>query len=394
MALAPPGGVWDPQTRCRSITLYIGCFLITLTKEYCYCGRVRQEEMALYFQTDYLFWAGFYHHLKTRGGYFYFDMKRSVFYTYKNLFTQRGLSMQLKTWAVVVVFLLTGQLASAISPEAARKELAQESIPYTAEALFSYVDKGATDVVGWFLAIGMDVNAKNEFGETALMNAAEQGHLDLVSLLLRHGADINARDLARRTALMNAAQNGHAVVVKLLLSRGATVNAASQWKSTALHEACMNGHYDVVQTLLNAGANANLINNAGHTALMEAVIEGHESVARLLISRGADVNFQDLSGFSDGETPLMVAAAKGETGIAALLLAKGADVNRKTKDGQTALMVAIMAPGERSEIARLLIESGADVNTKDRHKMTALAYALKKRDVQLFKILMESGARE
>ena len=137
-----------------------------------------------------------------------------------------------------------------------------------------------------------------------------------------------------------------------------------------------------------------MINNAGHTALMEAVIEGHESVARLLISRGADVNFQDLSGFSDGETPLMVAAAKGEAGIAALLLAKGADVNRTTKDGQTALMYAITAPGERSEIVRLLIESGANVNARDRHKMTALAYALKKRDVQLFKILMESGARE
>lgn len=92
--------------------------------------------------------------------------------------------MKYKIWAGVVIFFLTGQLASAISPEAARKELAQENIPYTAEALFAYVDKGATDVVGWFLAIGMDVNVKNEFGETALMNAAEQGHLDRSAFVL------------------------------------------------------------------------------------------------------------------------------------------------------------------------------------------------------------------
>ena len=73
-----------------------------------------------------------------------------------------------------------GHPALAITPEAARKELAQENIPYTVEGLVSQVEKGNTKVVGWFLAIGMDVNAGNEFGETGLMLAAEQGHLEMV----------------------------------------------------------------------------------------------------------------------------------------------------------------------------------------------------------------------
>jgi len=80
--------------------------------------------------------------------------------------------------------------------------------------------------------------------------------------------------------------------------------------------------------------------------------------------------------------------------IAALLIAKGANVNLKTKDGQTALIYAAMAPDDRSEIAQLLIENGADINAKDNTEMTALSYALKKRDLVLFKILMESGAKE
>jgi ankyrin repeat protein len=85
---------------------------------------------------------------------------------------------------------------------------------------------------------------------------------------------------------------------------------------------------------------------------------------------------------------------KGKTDIANVLIAKGAKVNTKTKDGQTALIYAARAPGDRSDIVKLLIGHGADVNAEDNTGMTALAYALKKRDVSLFKILMESGAKE
>jgi ankyrin repeat protein len=84
----------------------------------------------------------------------------------------------------------------------------------------------------------------------------------------------------------------------------------------------------------------------------------------------------------------------GKTDIAAVLIAKGANVNTKTKDGQTAIIYAARAPGDRSDIVKLLIQNGADVNAEDNAGMTALAYALKKRDLLLFKILMESGAKE
>jgi hypothetical protein len=156
----------------------------------------------------------------------------------------------------------------------------------------------------------------------------------------------------------------------------------------------MNGHAATVLSLLNAGADLKRVNNAGHTALIEAIIEGQEPIVRLLISNGADVNAGDVKGFSAGETPLIVAAMKGKTDIAAILIAEGAKVNTRTKDGQTALIYAAGAPGDRTEVVRLLIEKGADVNAQDKKGMTALAYALKKRDLALFKILMESGATE
>jgi len=55
------------------------------------------------------------------------------------------------------------------------------------------------------------------------------------------------------------------------------------------------------------------------------------------------------------------------------LLDRGADLNLRSKNGQTALMLAI---GEgKSEIAQLLIHRGADLSPVDALGMTAKKYA-------------------
>jgi ankyrin repeat protein len=47
-----------------------------------------------------------------------------------------------------------------------------------------------------------DVNAKDEYGKTALMLASEYGNLDIVKQLIAKGAYINAKDNEGKTALM------------------------------------------------------------------------------------------------------------------------------------------------------------------------------------------------
>src|SRR5437868_2328026 len=52
------------------------------------------------------------------------------------------------------------------------------------EALVSAANAGDLDAVNGFLAAGVDVNARNARGSTALMDASAGGHLNVVQALL------------------------------------------------------------------------------------------------------------------------------------------------------------------------------------------------------------------
>ncbi len=53
-----------------------------------------------------------------------------------------------------------------------------------------------------------DVNANIEDRQTALRDASHKGFKEKVRLLIAPGADVNARDIYGTTPLMNAAQSG------------------------------------------------------------------------------------------------------------------------------------------------------------------------------------------
>jgi hypothetical protein len=71
---------------------------------------------------------------------------------------------------------------------------------------------------------GDGINARDQWGQTALALAAKRGAEDVVQLLMQLGADCDTADCRGRTPLWHAANDGREGMVELLLSAGADPN--------------------------------------------------------------------------------------------------------------------------------------------------------------------------
>ena len=94
--------------------------------------------------------------------------------------------------------------------------------------LWRVAESGDTDALAGILSQGVDVNARNEHGMTALMRAAHNGHDRIVHLLLEHGADPNITRNDKFTALALAAFFGHTGTVRILIENGAKTEVVTR----------------------------------------------------------------------------------------------------------------------------------------------------------------------
>jgi hypothetical protein len=106
---------------------------------------------------------------------------------------------------------------------------------------------------------GIDINAKNNSGETVLHYAVEYGSISLTNKLIAKGIDINAKDNSGDTALHYAAKYDNSSLTNRLIAEGIDINAKNNSGDTALHYAARYGN-------LLKGSNI-AKNNSGQTAL-------------------------------------------------------------------------------------------------------------------------------
>ena len=149
---------------------------------------------------------------------------------------------------------------------------------YGKTALKYASENGHFEIIKYLIANGADVNANNNYGETALnlaktdeikayleqaikqkefndfISFVKQGDLEKIRECLSNGVNINAVDSDGKTALMWACQKGHFEVAITLISSGTDINAKDKNGKTAINYSAESGNVELMKLLLAQGA--------------------------------------------------------------------------------------------------------------------------------------------
>lgn len=257
------------------------------------------------------------------------------------------------------------------------------------------------EIARMLLARGADVNvtAKCDVGESALMYAAMAANVEMVKTLLARGADAKEQpqilDMLRiteteyrRTKLTpvpvlsrqqqasvdwaDQTRSRREEIVRLLKAAGAEespdeedVNLKDTDLKVEAKEFARDAFDDVIQRndlkdferLVAAYAKHPLGKEALTNALWGAVVYARVEMVKLLLERGVNPN---APAGAPNFTPLIEAAGSANLEIVKLLLDAGADVNAPDQNGRTALdLVEGYSSASYQEMAAFLKERGA-----------------------------------
>jgi ankyrin repeat protein len=167
----------------------------------------------------------------------------------------------------------------------------------------AFEEKRIAKIIKDMISAGLKIDMTiDDDGNTLLILACKSSRGDaynrytrkgeIIDAALKYNPDINARNRFGETALMHACARDFETMENVqlsLLEQGADVSAADQNGNTALHYAAGNdsntGAKTLCDMLLDFGADTGAVNNAKKTALDIATEKNNEPLVKLLLSR-------------------------------------------------------------------------------------------------------------
>lgn len=237
-------------------------------------------------------------------------------------------------------------------------------------------DSSRLDVARTLIALGIDIDAQNLSGKTALSEACQAGKVTMARLLLDKGANVNATDASGRSILADSVLSNKEAMVELLLARGANPNIADSMGRNAYHEAAVQQNKSIIRLVRDAGANPLARDRAGNTPFSLVLGTNDEELIKTVL--GSDTTIVD----SNGNTPVHIAVErKVPARTLLLLLDLGYPVSQRNGDGVTALYNAVQQ--NQQPFANILLERGADPYVETNRRDCALSLALTTKNIKI-----------
>ncbi|MGI8559998.1 MAG: ankyrin repeat domain-containing protein, partial [Luteimonas sp.] len=225
--------------------------------------------------------------------------------------------------------------------------------------------------LGWLglierlVGLGVDLDARDSHGMTALHLCAALGREAALKLLVRHGASPEVRAADGQTPLGVALSGGRRDLADWLDWRGWPLPKRALQPGD-LPAAAMIGDTGAVRRLFELGMAVDAPDAQGCTALLRAAGGGHRETLEWLLDHGADPQ----RAAHTGATPLSAAVSMRQAAIVERLLASGATLEQRLPGDVTVLMLA-SALG-LPDISAQLLAAGANVQAADAQGLTPL----------------------
>jgi CHAT domain-containing protein/ankyrin repeat protein len=278
-------------------------------------------------------------------------------------------------------------------------------------ALHYAVQSGKLPLLELVANAKVNLNATDLQQRTGLHIATDQSlpNLAIIQKLIEKGMDLEAKDYSGNTALHLASEDNKIELCQLLAKAGASLEAKNGSGETALALAKSNNHTELANFLQNPTVN-NSVGDSNSEAVPLAVLDTKlrqalkvqdlDLVKKLIAelkAKGADLERKSKVIL---QTPLLdFLSINPNFNITKLLVESGVTISATNYEGQNGLhlimdrMWGINGSNEYQKIANLLISKGLKVNLADNEGNTALMLASERANLQAGKWLLENGAK-
>ena len=206
--------------------------------------------------------------------------------------------------------------------------------------------------------------------ETELFSAIYNEELHKVhALLQKEDINLDSKNENGETLLQYAVLHQKEKIVELLLEKGAKIEGENSDELTPLQVAVLSEQFSITKILLKHGANVEAKNKLGLSPLHVAICDGNNSLVKILLEYGADAN----SPSNNGLFPLISTICKKNFGLSELLLQNGARPDVKSRSGPALLHAMV---GDDKKSLDMLLRYGASLKIKDVYERTPLEVAL------------------
>ncbi|WP_072994045.1 ankyrin repeat domain-containing protein [Pseudozobellia thermophila] len=260
------------------------------------------------------------------------------------------------------------------------KQLVERGIPTkkneaTGENAIFFASKGrdiSIELYQYLESLGLNANVRTKEGLTPLHNLARSSKdLKAFDYFVEKGVDPNAVDADGNTALLIAAERNNLEVVSYFAEKSNDIDHSNGKGQTALALALQNNSADVVSYLISKGADVHVKDGKGNNLasyLMGSRGKPRDFDAKVAALKDKGFDFTRLQ--ADNSSIWHLAVSKNNLEVLKKVSAFGADINGKDKDGNTPLHYAAMKT-ENAEILKYLIAEGADLKSTTEFGETA-----------------------